>query len=190
MRKLTLVALLSALALPVGAWAFVKPLRVVWPQALGLHCSGEVCTDNPSRLAAARTLYSEALTQVQDRIGPLQRSPHAVFCSDVDCAQAFGLGRRAAFTVGTLGILIAPRGWQAHYVRHELIHSWQVETLGNLTSRRLPEWLTEGMAYAWSDDPRVVLEQPFESYRDRFIQWNAAQGTEQIAARLKAEVGR
>ena len=190
MRKWTLVALLSTLALPVGAWAFVKPLRVIWPQALGLHCSGEVCTDNPVRLVAARNLYSEALAQVQGRVGTLQASPRAVFCSDAACARAFGLGQRAAFTVGTLGILIAPRGWQPHYVRHELIHAWQSETLGNLPYRRLPEWLAEGMAYAWSDDPRGVLEQPFESYRERFVQWNGAQGTQQIAARLRAEVAR
>src|SRR5258708_27025052 len=44
------IVFIALLALPVAAWALVKPVRVLAPQLAGLTCHGEVCVDDPSRL--------------------------------------------------------------------------------------------------------------------------------------------
>jgi hypothetical protein len=57
-----------------------------------------------------------------------------------------------AMSVSSLGIVISPRGWDGHFVRHEMIHHRQAEELGLLSGILKPEWLIEGMAYslAWA----------------------------------------
>jgi hypothetical protein len=45
-----------ALALPLAAWAFVKPVRVLAPELEGLECEGSVCVDDPARRAEAEQL--------------------------------------------------------------------------------------------------------------------------------------
>ncbi len=73
--------------------------------------------------------------------------------------------------MSSVAIAIAPRGWQPHYLAHELIHYWQADQFGSLTLLIGEQWLIEGMAYALSNDPRVALREPFESYRQRFNGW-------------------
>ncbi len=52
------IALGILIALPVGALAFVKPLRVIAPGFMpGIECPGiNICTDDVSRLDEAKTL--------------------------------------------------------------------------------------------------------------------------------------
>lgn len=50
-----------------------------------------------------------------------------------------------------------PRGWEPHFVRHEMIHHLQAERLSTLTLLLKPRWFVEGMACALSDDPREPL---------------------------------
>jgi hypothetical protein len=70
-----------------------------------------------------------------------------------------------------------------------MIHAWQADRLGTLGLWRLPEWLREGMAYAWSQDPRPALTEPFQSYRARFEEWNQRRGDEDCATALARELG-
>ncbi|MBR8091849.1 hypothetical protein KDX09_20905 [Burkholderia cenocepacia] len=165
-------------ALPIAAYALVKPLRVVAPALIpGVSCpSADICTDDAAKLGAAQQLYRDGSARAAAAVGPFRAAPRVVFCSTRACADAFGLGARAGLTLGDFGVVIAPRGWQTYFLAHELIHHRQAEVLGNLAVVTQPRWLIEGMAYALSDDPRHPLAQPFESWRTQFAAWNAARG--------------
>lgn len=127
---LTKAIFLVALALPLAAWAFFKPLRVIAPQLEGLECEGLVCVDDPERRAEATALYGNAVRFVQTSVGAMQTTPRAVFCATRACLEKFGLGRRNAYNVGTGALVIGDRGWYPFFVRHELIHHLQNERLG------------------------------------------------------------
>ncbi|AOI76806.1 hypothetical protein [Burkholderia sp. NRF60-BP8] len=169
-------------ALPIAAYALVKPLRVVAPALVpGVSCpSADICTDDVATLGAAQQLYRDGAARAAAAVGVFRAAPRIVFCSTRACADAFGLGTRAALTLGDFGIVIAPRGWQTYFLAHELIHHRQAEVLGNLAVLTKPRWLIEGMAYSLSDDPRHPLAQPFESWRTQFAAWNAARGTQPL----------
>lgn len=164
--------LIALLALPVAAWAFVKPVRVLAPQLAGLTCHGRVCVDDLSRLSEATGLYESAAQYIRDNVGVFQAEPRAVFCSTKACSESFGFTSMLAYTVATFGVVISDRGWRPYLVRHELIHHLQNEHLGSLRMRLLkPLWFREGMAYALSEDPRKPLPAPLQGYRSEFETW-------------------
>ena len=67
-----LVALILLQAVPVVAWAAFKPIRVLAPELLGLHCTAQgVCIDDVRRLPEAKALRDEALVFVSSRVGRL-----------------------------------------------------------------------------------------------------------------------
>ncbi|WP_027781633.1 MULTISPECIES: membrane protein [Burkholderia] len=169
-------------ALPIAAYALVKPLRVVAPALVpGVSCpSADICTDDVAKLGDAQQLYRDGYARAAAAVGAFRAAPRVVFCATRTCADAFGLGTRAALTLGDFGVVIAPHGWQTYFLAHELIHHRQAEVLGNLAVLTKPRWLIEGMAYALSDDPRHPLAQPFESWRTQFAAWNAARGTQPL----------
>lgn len=170
LKRLFLATLLVA---PFAAWAFLKPVRVLAPELNGVSCvSGVICTDDPSRYAAASSLYESARQFVEAAVGPMERKPRVVFCSTDICFHSFGLGRRSAATLGTVAIVVSPRAWQLHYVRHEMLHHVQNERLGSLKAwLASPEWFIEGMAYSLSEDPRPVLSEPWQHDRSEFEAW-------------------
>ncbi len=169
LKKATLALVLL---LPLAAWAFVKPVRVVAPELEGLACEGRVCVDDPARRAEAVALYRDAVGYVDKSIGTLQTEPRAVFCSTPACSERFGFKRQNAYNVGTFAIVISHRGWRPHYVRHELIHHLQSEHLGSVRNWLFkPVWFREGMAYSLSGDPRRRLVEPLEGYRVAFEAW-------------------
>jgi hypothetical protein len=158
--------------IPVAAWAFVKPVRIVAPELVGLSCINDsLCTDNVSRFQEAAELYDEALHFVDASVDVIENKPRVIFCNSDHCFQAFGLGKRSAATIGTFGIVISPRAWKPYYVRHEMIHHLQNEKLGIIKAWREPKWFMEGMAYSLSEDPRQQLSGPFEQYRSQFEGW-------------------
>ncbi|MBR8251418.1 hypothetical protein [Burkholderia cenocepacia] len=169
-------------ALPIAACALVKPLRVVVPALVpGVSCPrADICTDDAAKLGAAQQLYRDGAARAAAAVGGFRAAPRIVFCATRACADAFGLGTRAALTLGDFGIVIAPRGWQTYFLAHELIHHRQAEVLGNLAVVTKPRWLIEGMAYSLSDDPRHPLAQPFEAWRTQFAAWNAARGAQPL----------
>lgn len=188
--RLRLAALLIAIvaATPFAAWAAFKPIRVLAPGLLGLHCDAQrVCVDDLGRLAEAAALRTQAVSFVTERVGRLHAVPRIVFCSTERCARSFGFTNEGAYTVGTVGAVIGPQGWQPYFVRHELIHHLQGERLGPLKAWLLkPDWLMEGMAYALSEDPRRPLPEPLESWRREFERWNADGGQVDLWRKVEA----
>ncbi|AOI87483.1 hypothetical protein WS58_21250 [Burkholderia pseudomultivorans] len=183
--KRTHVALAIAgllVALPIAAYAFVKPLRVVAPALLpGVSCPrADICIDDPAKLGAAQRLYDDGAARAAAAVGAFRQAPRVVFCSTRACADQFGLGERAALTLGDFGVVVAPRGWQTFFVAHELIHHRQAEVLGNVAVATKPRWLIEGMAYSLSGDPRHPLKEPFEAWRARFDAWHATLGAQPL----------
>ncbi|MGZ0079825.1 hypothetical protein [Methylomonas sp. YC3] len=161
------------LLVPISALAFFRPVRVLIPEAFGVHCNEQhLCIDDVSLLAAAQSLLYDSKSDLARQWGLSIGEPKIVFCSTEQCRSAFGLSNKAGFTLGNFAIAIAPRGWQRHYVAHELIHHWQADQFGSLALLSGEQWLIEGMAYALSNDPREELHQPFESYRQQFNDWH------------------
>jgi hypothetical protein len=160
------------LLLPFSTFAFYKPIRILIPEAFGISCQEHnVCVEDPAQRDTAVALLDDSKRNLETKWGLVVGEPKIVFCSTEKCHQTFGLSRRAGFTLGTFGILIAPRGWKVHYVSHELVHYWQAENFGILTGLLGEPWLIEGMAYSLSDDPREKLHEPFETYRQKFNEW-------------------
>lgn len=164
--------LLIFFVIPPVAWAIVKPVRVIAPGVFGIKCFQDgVCVDNPEKHEAASQLRSDAIFFLNDRVYRSNQVPKVIFRSTEECANTFGLGDRSAVTFGTYGSVIGPKAWKSYYVRHELIHQLQGQMLGMLKCLILPSWLLEGMAYSLSEDPRVPLNEPWESDRVKFNEW-------------------
>jgi hypothetical protein len=180
LKRLLFVA---PLALPVAAWAFVKPLRVLAPEFAGVTCFEKVCVDDAALLSKAKALSEEAAFFVQSSVGELRAVPRMVFCSTTECSRTFGFSANGAYNVGTLGVVISHRGWHSYFVRHELIHHLQNERLGSLNAWLfVPDWFKEGMAYSLSEDPRTRLPEPLEGYRAKFESWFKRVGVEHLWA--------
>jgi hypothetical protein len=173
-----LVAIGLVHLLPAAAWASFKPVRVLAPELLGLHCTQQgICVDDVSRLTEAAALKAEAVTFVSARVGELENIPRMIFCSGAACAKAFGFTHQGAYNVGTFGLVVGPRGWLPYFVRHELIHHLQNERLGSLNAWFFkPTWFLEGMAYSLSDDPRRPLPGPLQDWRSSFETWYSEVG--------------
>jgi hypothetical protein len=177
-KRLAIVVFLVA---PLAAWIVVKPVRVIAPQMVGVHCvSDTICVDDLSRLNEAINLRQEALAFVAGSISPISGDPKIIFCSSKDCAESFGLGARSAVTLAKFGTIIGPQAWKPYYVRHEMIHYLQGEKIGVIAALFKPKWFIEGMAYSLSNDPRMPLAQPFELYRTQFNRWFNTSGKENL----------
>ncbi|MGB4765845.1 MAG: hypothetical protein WBH09_02940 [Rugosibacter sp.] len=176
------IAALVAHLVPVVAWAAFKPIRVVAPELLGVHCATSgVCVDDVQRLSEAEMLRAEALDFVTRNLGQIEHPPRTIFCSTMECTKSFGFTSNAAYNVGTFGLVISYRGWKPFFVRHELIHHLQNERLGTLNAWLFkPTWLIEGMAYSMSEDPRMPLPQPLQGWRESFERWRVSTVTQNI----------
>lgn len=178
-----IVAVATALA-PFACWALIKPLRVLAPELAGLHCfDGQVCIDDPARLAEAQSLRHEAVAFVNQRVARIENTPRMLFCTTAACEKTFGFTSNAAYNVGTSGLVVARRGWKPYFIRHELIHHVQAERLGALKMwASTPTWFIEGMAYSWSEDPRRPLPPQLEAYRQAFEAWATTLPPKQVWA--------
>lgn len=177
------LSVLLTLIVPLAAWAFAKPLRVLAPELEGLTCEARICIDDPARRAEAVALYLNAVRSVETSLGPLQTHPLAIFCSARACAEDFGLKGQNAYTFGSYAIVIGDRGWRPYFVRHELIHQVQNQRVGSLRMWLFkPTWFREGMAYSLSGDPRHPLPEPLEGYRAKFDAWYRGVGRERLWA--------
>ena len=175
------ILIIIFLSLPLAAWAFFKPVRILAPELAGVTCvSAVICIDDSSRLAEASDLYQNALQFVGSSIGEIEQSPRVVFCASEACNESFGF-KSAANTIGTFGIVISPRAWKPYYLRHEMIHHLQKERLGNVKGWLVtPDWFMEGMAYLLSEDPRPTLPEPLQQYRSEFATWYKQVGRERL----------
>ncbi|WP_445535459.1 hypothetical protein [Acinetobacter sp. G18] len=171
--KIGLYGFVALALLILATLIWFKPIRVVFAHHLSLlHCEDHVCVDDAKTEPLAKTLYNRSLQETQDKVGAFHQQPTMVFCSTLECANTFGMGKAAAKAVGNLGLLVAPRGWKDFYITHELIHHRQAEEWGNIAMLTKPKWLVEGMAYSLSDDPRPTLSEPFQQWRAQFKLWH------------------
>jgi len=171
-NKIIRISFLIFIVTPLAAWFFVKPVRLIAPELVGVKCfDGGVCLENEADYEKAKKLRLEAIEFLNKKLGSFENQPKIIFCSTWECASKFGLGKRSAVTLGAYGSAISPRAWKPHYVRHELIHQLQAQELGVIKCLLLPSWLIEGMAYSQSHDPRQPLNQPWEGYRSQFDNW-------------------
>lgn len=151
-----------------------------------MRCVGErICTDDVSRHADAARLYAAARDFVTASVGNFEAEPRVVFCATQACFRSFGFDRAAAHTIGVSGIVLAPRGWKDYVLRHEMIHHLQAERLGVIRQWRMPGWFSEGMAYAFSEDPRPNLGPPSQGHRSRFRTWYRAVDKEKLWAEAR-----
>lgn len=163
--------ILLTLVFPVAVFAFVKPAKIVFPTLAGIECVKEwLCVENGSNFEQAELLYEVAFQDIEKKLTEFEKRPKVIFCSSQECFSAFGFHKQAGVSIGSFGVVIAPRGWTPYYLKHELIHQWQSEKFGALSVWRSPGWIIEGMAYYLSDDPREELSSPFQSYREKYGQ--------------------
>jgi hypothetical protein len=183
------IALLAVLAAPLAGWAFVKPVRVLAPQLAGVSCySGGVCTDDAGKLDELVQMKAGAVNFVELKLGAMADEPRIIFCSTEACERSFGIVARASYNVGTVGVVVARRGWQPYFIRHELIHHLQGERIGTLRMwLKTPTWIIEGMAYSVSEDPRHPLQQPWEAYRQQYERWAATVPHSQLWSAARAQ---
>jgi hypothetical protein len=156
------------------AFVVYKPIRVLWPEVVGLKRTiGDVYVDDERRGLEAGRLLDVSIEEINGKGFYFKKLPRILFCTDQRKYELLGFKESAARTIDGLAIVVGPRGSQSFYLKHELIHYWQHENLGWSYSWRYPAWLVEGMAYSLSDDPRHPIAQPWESYRTRFEVWFA-----------------
>lgn len=163
--------ILLILIFPIAVFAFVKPVKILFPKMAGVECVKEwLCIDDISKFEQAESLYAAAFQDIEGKLTKFEQRPKVVFCSSQECFSAFGFNKAAGKSIGGFGVVMAPRGWTPFYLKHELIHQWQSENYGALSVWRSPSWIIEGMAYYLSDDPRKELSHPFQSYREKYGQ--------------------
>lgn len=180
MKRSTILTLsVALLGLPVAAYSFYKPSRVLVPELVaGITChSSNVCLEDDAKIQEANALYADATRHVETTVAGIRKPPRVVFCSSSFCYRSFGFSKSAAHAVGVSGIVVGPRGWAPHFVRHEFIHHLQAERFGVIGYFRRPTWLIEGMAYSMSGDPRELLSGPYQAHRERFERWRDSLGS-------------
>ncbi|MEM9344712.1 MAG: hypothetical protein AAGA87_16860 [Pseudomonadota bacterium] len=174
-RKILWTLGLTTVAMLAIAVATVKPIRILAPRMFGMVCpTADLCIDDIARLEEAARLRDDAIAFVERDLGPLGEAPTFLFCAKRECFARFADPAVAALYFWGAGtVLINEHGWEAHILRHEVIHHWQKENLGGArTALGLPRWYIEGMAYTLSDDPRAVIpNEQADGYRSRFRQW-------------------
>jgi len=145
--------------------------------------------ENIEKKDDAKILYDYALKMTEEKLSELQSKPMVIFCSTSQCSERFGLKRPKAFNMGTFGIIISHKGWKKYIVTHEFIHYWQSSITGNVKMLILSnqQWLIEGMAYSMSEDPRLVLTEPYQAYRSTFNRWLSANKINNIKLAFKSE---
>lgn len=188
--KIFISLFLILLALPLSALTFYKQSRVIVPELYGITCIDDfICLENIKKKDDAKTLYEYALKMTEKKLSELQSKPMVIFCSTSQCSERFGLKRVKAFNMGTFGIIISHKGWESYIVTHEFIHYWQSSITGNIKMLLLSnqQWLIEGMAYSMSEDPRLALIKPYQSYRSTFNSWLSVNKINNIKLAFKSE---
>ncbi|MCK5725193.1 MAG: hypothetical protein KAH22_00055 [Thiotrichaceae bacterium] len=165
MKLLKNIVILSLL-LSIVAYFFIKPVRVLLPELTGVQCVETwLCIDDLSKIETAKKLYTRTLNDIESKLTPFNNNPKMIFCSTSHCYEKFGFSRSKVNAVADFGMVIGPDGWKPHEIKHELVHYWHSENFGIIKSWVSPLWIREGMAYSLSDNPKAVLNEPFESYR-------------------------
>jgi hypothetical protein len=180
-RILLLAAPLLAASVPIAAWAFFKPIRIVAPQLNGVTCVDAICVDSLATLPAALQLHSDAMSNVAAKLRPLKSPPRTVFCSTRACFKSFG-GAGRGITVFHLGVVIPPDSWQTYIVEHEFIHMLQAQELGLRGRERTPLWFKEGMPFFVSAPPPFDLPGYAKPLVEQYAAWEQRIGRDNVWA--------
>lgn len=187
--KYLIILVCLIIAVASIALATYKPSRVLFPQINGLSCNNEnICIDEMEQLPKAYELVKKSKIIVSHSLGKLDFKPKFIFCSTQNCFESFGFSKAAAINIGKSGTIIGPRGWMQHIVTHELIHQWQNYQYGIFSVLFAEEWMIEGMAYALSNDPREKLSEPWQSYRQQYIEWQQLVDQYHLVSAIKKEL--
>ena len=90
MKWITWLAVL-VLAVPVSAFAFYKPARVLIPEPFGVSCHRQnVCVDDLDQLDAAAALLDSARRHLETQWGLSLDRPRAIFCSTISTRSGVG----------------------------------------------------------------------------------------------------
>ena len=173
---------LVIVTLPIAAWGFYKPMRVLAPEFNGLTCVNEqICLDDISKRETAELLYLESASLTNNAIGYFYNNPRAIFCTTEECYESFGFQPPSvAHAIGTSGVVISPRGWSNTKITHEFVHHIQAERIGVISMLFKPDWLIEGMAYYISSDNMHDVPQRYIDAKKRFEKWYIELGNEQL----------
>jgi hypothetical protein len=178
-RILLLAASFLAVAGPISVWASFKPIRIIAPELNGVTCTGAICVEDASTLAAASQLHSSAMASVAEKLRPLNEPPRTVFCSTLRCYESFG-GTGRGITVFNVGVVIPPNSWQAYIVEHEFIHMLQAQELGLLGRERTPPWFKEGMPFFVSAPPAFDLPEYARPLAEQYAAWEREVGRDKV----------
>lgn len=169
-----------AIAAPVFAWAWFKPIRILAPGLNGVICTGTVCVEDPARLAQAVQLQRNAIARVGSELAPLERPPLTVFCSTRDCYRSFGGGMERGATLFDWGVILPPESWVPHIVEHEYIHMLQAQELGLAGRQQTPAWFREGMPFLVSSPPAYDLPAYARPLAIRYQAWERQVGRRNV----------
>ncbi|WP_136678731.1 hypothetical protein [Neptunomonas sp. XY-337] len=141
------LSLLTAMA--AGAWYFYKPIRLLAPSFNDVVCFNHyICAENPASIKVAARLYAKAADILQESIAKFDTPPKVIFCETSACVKRFGFNDDDnARTVGSIAILVGPKGWQAKELVHMMVHYSVNSRLGEWHDSAVPLWFTEGLAY-------------------------------------------
>ena len=124
--KYSRVIVLVMLIVPVTVFAFVKPAKIVFPKLAGAECITEwICIDDTNRFKEAESLYISSLSEIEGTLTKFKKRPTVVFCSSQECFSAFGFNKAAGKSIAGSGVVIGPRGWKPHYVKHDLFQDYR-----------------------------------------------------------------
>lgn len=187
--KICFYTCVSILTILILILIFYKPSRIFFPMLTGVSCPlSNICIDDLARIEEADQLSQTSILFVQKKLGAFSYTPKFIYCASEACFNSFGFSQSKAETFGTIISIIGPKGWKGHIVRHELIHQWQADQFGNYGFTKIPRWLLEGMAYDLSDDPRPVLKEPWQQYRQEFRDWHKVHQDKNLIEAISEEL--
>ena len=179
-RNLKWFTLVLAAAVPVGAWAYFKPVRILAPELNGVTCDGAVCVEDNAQLEQAHKLQRDAIERVAKQLVPLRELPLTVFCSTRACYHSFGGGMERGATLFHLGVILPPESWVPHIVEHEYIHMLQAQELGLMGRQRTPDWFKEGMPFFISAPPAYDLPDYARPLVAKYRAWEQRVGRKNV----------
>ncbi|RVU32861.1 hypothetical protein [Neptunomonas marina] len=161
-------------AMAAGAWYFYKPIRLFAPSFNDVVCVNHyICAENPASIKVAAQLYAEAAEVLQESIAKFDTPPKVIFCETSACVKRFGFNDDDnARTVGSIAILVGPKGWQTEELVHMMVHYSVNSRFGEWHGSKVPLWFAEGLAYRLTktgggDVSMVALK----NYQIQFERW-------------------
>jgi hypothetical protein len=164
-KLIILIVILSGLCFGILVWK-VKPLAiVVCPMCFGFQKidSGIYAQKGMPVDTQALTKHTLALSEqrVSEFYGELQSHPSVLICATQDCITRIGGGEAASGSLGSLVLMLGPKGVHEVEISHELSLIEVARRIGMYRSimDTIPAWYDEGVAEVVSDAPEFAAMQ-------------------------------